>query len=136
MLRRRHGAMHRNRHTLAFEPVDTFRTLDPVASWPRVLDQVEALVKAVAAEFRICGGSAFGNHLISRLHDIEPAKFERIDLQIASEFVHETLDEEIGLPHSVAPDRARRHHVGVNGIAINFLVWAAIYRDRLTAGGV
>ena len=49
------------------------------------------------------------------------------------QFVHRALDRENRLRHSVAADRAGRHHVGVNGIAVDLLVRTAIDRDRFAA---
>src|SRR6266851_6440253 len=80
MLRWRHRAVHRDRHTLALEPIGAFRAFDPIAAHHRLLHQVKTLVESVAAKLGVGSSRALGNHLIVRLHHVDAAKFKWLDL--------------------------------------------------------
>ena len=126
---RRHGVDHGQRDAVAGQPVRGERGLRRLGGH-RALDQVEALIEAVAAvEHVVIFGLRRRQHGIAGLDDIAAAHLERADAELFGQFVDRGFDGDQCLRQAVAAKRARRHGVGIGGDAVDLLVRAIIDAD-------
>ena len=130
---RRHGVDHAERDALADQP-GRAGGVETAAARQRVLDQRQALVEAVAAVFDVGLGRTSRDHGVAGLHDVAPAQRDRVHADAAGELVHGRFDREVRLAQAIAAEGAARHRVGIDRIAVDLLVGAAVDADRLAAG--
>ncbi len=120
-----------------FEPFVAVRLrLTPLPLSSAALDDVEALVDAVAAEARRRSGS----FQIDSMRSVSRTLFLRrisngLEASSLGQLVHGAFDGEGGLRGAVAAEAAGRDHVGVDGVAVGLLVGAAIGGDRAAERG-
>ena len=130
---RRHGIDHGERRAFADEPVRRGRR-QAVAAAQRVVNQIEALVEAVAAVDHVVGGFVRADHLVARSHDVAATKFERLHADGAGDLVDRRFDGKARLRQAIAAKGAGRNGVGIDGKAVDLFVGAAIDPERLVAG--
>ena len=130
---RRHGVDHGQRHAFAGQPVRRGARLGRRRGRSARPHQVEALVEAVAAVDHVVRSMASratsigspGRTTLRRRNSIGSMPSARASSSIADSIGEDHLRQ------AVAAERAGRHRVGVDGVAVHPLVGAA-YRRRST----
>ena len=98
----RHGIDHGQRNAFADQPVGG-EFCRRCRSLHRALDQIEALIEAVAAVEHVgMLGARRRPHRIARLHDVAAADFERTDAEALRQFVDRGFHRKQGLWQAVA----------------------------------
>ena len=130
MLRGRSAVLRMDGDSRAFQPFVAVGLFLAPAACERFFDEIEALVQPIAADHAVvregqmlCTGSC-------GLHHVLPPDRERIDAQLAAQFVDRGLDGECGLRRAISPEGAGRHRVRVDRIARPLLVRAAVGGHR------
>src|SRR5690242_19172771 len=88
MLSGRHARDHRDRYATANQPVFIIERLNPVAVLQGLLDQLQALIEAVAPIVQILRLLLKRNEAIGRAYDIAPAELNWVYLQSAGNLVY------------------------------------------------
>ena len=99
-----------------------------------LVHQIDARQRAVLGEKDIVGPVIDRQQRVARPNDVAAPKFQRIQIKGDRQLVHGRLHRECRLGHAVAAQRTAGHGVGVDGVAVELLVRAAVQRDGATPG--
>ena len=101
------------------------------AARERVADEIEAGLEPIARDFDVVEARLRGDQRIAGPDRVAAAEFVRIETEIAAQFVDRRFDRERRLAQAVAAKGAGRRQVGIDGLAVDPLVGAAIERNGL-----
>src|SRR3984893_6360440 len=126
MFGRRHARDHSDRGALAEQPVWSLRGIDVIALLQRLIDDVDTLVKTIAAVLQVFGLVAQRDKRIGRLDDVAPPELEWIHPDAAGELIDRGFDREDSLGKAVSAKSPRRKRVGIHRVRVDLLVRTAI----------
>ncbi len=131
----RRGVDHPERNTLPDQPIGGSRRRQSAAALECIIHQRQALIETVAAIFDVVAFLRAGrDHRVAGMHDIALTELDRVHAEPPRQLVHRRFNREIGLRQAVAAEGAARHGVGVDRIAVDLFVVAAIDGEAFAAG--
>ena len=113
----RDAIVHVDGVAFPLEPLVAFGLRAPAAAGQRLLDEIHALIEAVATD--LCVGRAFPNavHGVAGDDDIFPLQFHQAHAELARQVAHRGFHGKNGLRGSVTAKSSGRHDVRVNRVA-------------------
>ena len=132
MFRRRSGILGMGGNSHALQPILVIWFSFAVTAGKRLLDKVETLIEAIAADHSVvwCGPDAV-YRIVSSNHVSSP-HCKRIDAQKPTQFINGAFNGKRGLRCAVPAKRAGRDSISVDRVTNTFFVFAPISSHRGT----
>src|SRR5882757_388536 len=126
MLRRGSAVLSVGCDSRAFQPILALWLFLAASTSERFFDQIETLVEAIATDHRImrCRPDAMHGFVIPQ--HVLPAYGERIDAELAAQFVHRAFNGKRGLRGAISPECSRRNRIRIYCIPNAFFARAPI----------